>query len=229
MGNIKIPAILAGISFLFIFIVNLAKGNSFGLVIGRSLLNGAVAFCLFFGLSFLIKNVFGIDFSDVSGSMDLTEEKSEVDVVIGDDGSENINANLDGFDDFGGGSTDPGQNEMMEPAPTVADSTGGTTGDSEMSEDLSGLAGNGLSDISAPDTSDLEGDSTAAMDEMTGAMDDDSVDISDSEIPEGASSMDAPAGYEDESLVESVKSQLGVDVTFEEVAKAIRTKLKDDG
>ncbi|OHD11728.1 MAG: hypothetical protein A2086_09770 [Spirochaetes bacterium GWD1_27_9] len=143
--DIKIPLIGSIIIFIIIFFMNILNGNSFSVLIVRSLISGLIVFGLLFGVIFFLKDILKIDFSTQTPK-DNTENPSDnkVDFVVGDEeegsGDSLLNSNSSNFnqdeenittsDDGGGFSSISSDNKFDESIDSgVSDfNAGDTTG-----------------------------------------------------------------------------------------------------
>ena len=93
MEKIKIPLISGIIGFLLILLVNIIQGNSFLVIISRSLFYGSLTFGIIFGIKFVFNNFLNINFnsdnqennSNNEGETEKEEETNSVDFVIGNE------------------------------------------------------------------------------------------------------------------------------------------------
>ena len=139
MANLKIPGISSVIGFFIIFIINLAKGNSFGLATLRSIIYGVFVFGIFYGLAFLFQNVLSIEQGykkdDEKEDGERNEEQSKVNIVVDDEDEENF-----GMSNF---ETDNDDNQF-------------TASDIDFQEDKETTSKNIKSNINSNDENELE-------------------------------------------------------------------------
>ena len=86
--NFKVPSIASAIVFVLIFLINLIKGNNFGIVLLRSFISAAVTFGLFFAMMFVFKTVLGVSSEDLQDEPDSDNDNSvgqNFDATVGDD------------------------------------------------------------------------------------------------------------------------------------------------
>lgn len=89
--DFKVPSIASAIVFVLIFLINLIKGNTFGIVMLRSFVSAAITFGLFFAVMFVFKTVLGISSDDFGGDSSPDDSDDVLgqnfDATIGDDES----------------------------------------------------------------------------------------------------------------------------------------------
>jgi hypothetical protein len=247
--SFKIPAI-GGISMLAILaVINVVVGNSLFVTSVRSLLGGVIVFGLFIGIQYVFKNILEIDFSsikdngsakkdqsdrpDVEAELSGLQQEPAIDITIDDDDSENVGAFVP--DQGTAGNTANGDETVDE---TNQDSETDTSDSPEVTS-------------TAVDEESLE--ETVAVEELkTSPTADGGVNFADSSadvLPDindlglenidsmgsAGSSVDEIESVEDTGdytpapgVSKSVEETLGFDASFEDMAKAIRTKLKKD-
>ena len=86
--DFKVPSIASAIVFILIFLINLIKGNNFGIVMLRSCISAAVTFGLFFAMMFVFKSVLGVSSEDLQDEPDTDDGIGQnFDATVGDDES----------------------------------------------------------------------------------------------------------------------------------------------
>ncbi|HOV14952.1 MAG TPA: hypothetical protein PK771_11750 [Spirochaetota bacterium] len=100
--NFQIPIVGGIITFVLVFILNLIGGNSFGLLLIRSLITGGLVFGILFGVIYVLKDILKIDFNTTESS---NPEENKVDISVDDETLGEVR-NSEGFSDDGGGGGD---------------------------------------------------------------------------------------------------------------------------
>ncbi len=232
MEKIKLPAFISAGIFVLFFIINLAVGNTFGVIFLRSLISAAVVFALAFGFIFLLENYFDINFKDIGreAKTETPADKESVDIMLDD---EEI-AEKPGDEDTAGESNDT-QFEYNENSEDF-------TGDIEVESaggdepDVSSNSSTGETDEyeqeNNPDKSgeigDLNLDNYSAN--IGGSGDD--YGFAGAESSEDAGSNDTNQSMDYSNIKPDdgrmLKDKIGFDISYDDVAKAIRTKLKEE-
>ncbi|HOJ63103.1 MAG TPA: hypothetical protein PLE45_01670 [Spirochaetota bacterium] len=207
--DFKIPTIFAGIVFVLIFFINLIVGNSFLIVMFRSLLSGGLAFLIVFGVMYVFKNVLKIEINsngEIDNSSDLKSETSDaIDLVVDD--------NID--------TKDYNYNKEKIEIEENKDEEESKLNESELDEKIDSLSNDDVKENK--DKDDLFTDiSEMKVDDF----DDKSLLEKDNFEKE---SEDENGGNIETETSEIIKDKLGYNATNEEIAKAIRTVLKRDG
>jgi len=207
--DFKIPTIFAGIVFVLIFFINLIVGNSFLIVMFRSLLSGGLAFLIVFGVMYVFKNVLKIEINsngEIDNSSDLKSETSDaIDLVVDD--------NID--------TKDYNYNKEKIEIEENKDEEESKLNESELDEKIDSLSNDDVKENK--DKDDLFTDiSEMKVDDF----DDKSLLEKDNFKKE---SEDENGGNIETETSEIIKDKLGYNATNEEIAKAIRTVLKRDG
>jgi hypothetical protein len=216
MKELKLP-IIAGIAgFLIIFFVNIIGGNSFFVVFFRSLIYGAVTFGVFYGVRFIFKDFLNLNLTPGEENTEFAEkEESEntVDFVIGAEENE----------EAAGGETSLGGSVLDERFKDDAKTETATASIDETPEE----------EKPKVDSSQFDFDDLSIKQEEKGQeapaenAKDDYSGLSFEEEDKGEA-LKEPSGGNMEDPGEALKKRIGADVSFEDVAKAIRTKMSRD-
>jgi hypothetical protein len=250
LENFKIPSISGAIGFILIFFINIIVGNTFFVVITRSLLYGGIVFAVFFALVFLFRNFL----SDAALDKDTVETKDKknegVDITVSDEEfdekiteklDEEIDLNLD--NDLAKEDGDFTLNEnIVEEKSEVADPIlqENAINKNEKVVDDSDDGSYSIEKIKDhEEKEDSEETQFSALsinegnkiknEENSSEIIDDNKEIDDIYFSLGnESSKGSKSTDKDIDVEKSIKSKIGQNVSFEEVAKAIRTKMKDE-
>lgn len=256
MLNFKIPIYTGITGFIIILFINIIKGNSILVILLRSFFYGTLVFGVFFCVIFIFQKYLNLSFdTDETDNFKNEEESPNVDIMAGEeslddniiedkinnidsytdadidtetddhiDENKNIDINKennekevnvqDNFDNEI--SSDNFKDNINEEIITEKniEKDDSAENNNVKTEDLKGeiKTVDEFSDNNQPDL-ELENDNTHELDELS--LDDEKY-IEDNEY----------AGSKNEGS--GVKEKLGMDVSYEELAKAIRTKLKRD-
>ncbi|MBN2545421.1 MAG: hypothetical protein JXB50_06470 [Spirochaetes bacterium] len=237
MKDLQIPLITASIFFIMIFAVNIFKNTLF-VTISRSVFSGVFVFFIIFGIIYLFKFILKIDVDDTGTlTSESEDEEPSVDITLDDEtGAEsnidykNTNIITDGDENIA---------EIYNPEDTE-------TYDNVSAEELS-LDSENIDDIEKLDkesseqaakieskNNDLnkqelkENKEEKEIKEDKGIMDTEDYNID--EIVKNPEDDDFEY-YPNDDLDDAekpLKDRLGFDVSYEDLAKAIRTEMKRD-
>jgi len=223
--DFKFPAIFAIIIFVLIFFINLIVGNSFLVILLRSLLTGSLVFLIVFGTIYFFKNVLKIDFSsETLGEIkDFGKEKKRedegVDVVI-DDNIDTTNYN----EESNGLEQDKLGEDKLENIKVLGDSE-----NIEVNNELGNELDN-KEELSTEKNKNFIDSKIEDLDSLTSST---LLDVESDETEMTTSNSDFNSSYMDDkdsnlSTSEIIKKKLGYEASNEEIAKAIKTVLKRD-
>lgn len=205
--DFKFPAIFGIIVFFLIFFINIIVGNSFLIIVLRSLLTGGIVFLIVFGIIFLFKNVFKID---------LNSSISE-DSKIGDKLNSEVTDNVDLVVDDNIDTKD--YNEEYKNIDLDKENSSDSDVDSKESFKESFIEEKDLNEIKSSKIDDIGDIGDINIDDDIGGS-----DLGDDKFKDNSMTKDSNLSTED-----IIKEKLGYNVTNQEIAKAIRTVLKRDG
>lgn len=246
MFNIKIPLYAGIIGFILIVFINIIKGNTLFIIFSRSLFYGLIVFGVFFGILFVLKRYLDIDF-EVESVDDLNneEESSNIDITVGEEelkekaaNEERINSglfdNIEDNEELDDESLNYNENKK-ENFNTIdeeeiekndeddfnkvkfLDNEEFTENSGKINEDDERIKefGDESKSINADNTEEhnIEHDNTYELNELS--LDEDSIIEEDESTKKTASA-------------KSIKDKIGVEVSYEDLVKAIRTKIKRD-
>lgn len=92
--NFKIPVVGSAFVFVLILILNIANGNSFPILLLRSLISALFVFGILFGVAYVFKSILKIDFTNEPKS---EPDENRVDVSVGDETLEGDFNETEGF------------------------------------------------------------------------------------------------------------------------------------
>lgn len=225
MFNFKTPIYAGIIGFFLIFITNFVKKNSLFVIFFRSFFYGILVCGLILGIYFILKKFLNIDFDNSNAKQDTDEnieedEKANVDILIGKDdaGEDDENATFNANEVIGNVNvgTEDGVNPiddfaLKEDKINTSDnfdySVDEVFHENKIAENNDDLIG----DDNKEDT--LEENKSNEFDDLS--LDEDNFREKDD--------------YNKKKSKEDIlKKKIGVDVSYEDLAKAIRTKIKRD-
>lgn len=207
MNNIKIPLISGIIIFFIVLVVNIASGNSFPVVILRSLISLIVSFGLFFGASYVLTEVLKIDFSASADGENTEETENKVDITVDDMDMSEVSDSVENI----------GENEdELEPQDINMESTSdGLQSESVMEEN----------DTSFSSADDQEYDNDAVVEDSDYEDQDNGIMTGQNENVEEAYRSE----QNNETDIPNIQDKLGINASPEDLARAIRTKMAKDG
>lgn len=201
--NFKIPSIAGAVFFLLFFLINLIQGNSFFVVITRSIFSGAVVFGLLFGILFLFKEVLKIDLSAGAEGSGDSEDTSDAK-------GENVDISIDDkVDPFDYNNYNDNKSDDSDDSGNYETSDYGGKNDINDGEDQNVFNSNRFADL----------------DERL----DDVEDISD--LSGSKNSLESESEYKSDNNFDNaatLKEKLGFEATNEDLAKAVQTMIKRD-
>jgi len=231
-NNFKVPAISGGIGFVLIFFINMIVGNSFFVIFTRSLLYGVIVFSVFLGVIILFKNYLSVD----SEEREVAEEKAKpnIDITVDDqvfDDKTGKEINLDLDDEFVKDDEAIFAGESLEEEPGDIESNAAKTENKNAADSKSSFKNEDIDEIVNLREQNIPEAGTKESEEVKEEVDssDLSSDSADSFFNLNEDKAGEPVGSDkDLDAEKSIKSKIGINVSFEEVAKAIRTKIKEE-
>lgn len=113
--NFKVPGIASAIVFVLIFLINLIKGNNFGILMLRSFISAAVTFGLFFAMMFVFKTVLGVSAEDLQDEPSDSDGDDETgrnfDATVGDEDNSVADTAID-TNDYSESVADTSENDV---------------------------------------------------------------------------------------------------------------------
>lgn len=237
--NFKIPIIGAIIIFFLIFFINLIVGNSFFVILLRSIVSGLVTFGVIFGVVFYFQNYLELTLEN----KEETKDKPNIDIVLDDENAEGIDnkfadsfeenaTQVDGLNSTGLNGLEENQeeDELVEQFSDEKKSTDKSIDQTafdninlNINEDNINLGSN----LDNVDENNIEfiKDNYKEEEMKSNEQDSDdyysSFDLDDSKTEDNEAEI-----YED--LGDSFKKKIGHKVSFEDAAKAVRTKMREE-
>jgi hypothetical protein len=225
--KIKIPAIAGGITFVLFFIINIIVGNGFFTIFLRALISSAIVFGMIMGLIFLYEKYLTSEMQ--MSDMDNKSEDQNVDILLDDEEGEeasevkdNINNNEETQFSFDSNFESTGDLDNVEVPITAKE---------ELVNKKTDMGNDNFSDdfIKNDSTGELNLDDISAN---IGKSDDNySFDGDDTNSYNNEESSEQPIDYSEykgKGDGKTLKDKIGFDVSYDDVAKAIRTKFKEE-
>ena len=241
MSSLKVPIIIGVIGFVLIFIINLIVGNTFLVSIARSFFYGFTVFGITYGIAFVFKNYLGIDLE--FNKINDKDDESIVDIVVGNEDNDE-HKEIEDADE---------SETQYQYSPDMNDAEGveGDNAKKDFSEESNfdssefDLKYNNENKESSKEPNEYEAEIDSDNEVLESVNDKEEIeDVVGAESDESESldrlsdlSYDSERVEDDnystedensEMSSEALKKKIGVDVSFEDVAKAIRTKLKSN-
>ena len=249
MFNFKISIIISIIGFVLIFFMNIIRGNILFIVLSRSLIYGILVFGVTFGIYYVFKNILGVEFNikDTFNRKDASE-KASVDIIVDDEikkddvGEEVVleNSNIEtgsdihenNIDEDGAGSkiqeNNIDENEIgndkvskeldKEEAQEIFEDKNNKPTD----EDKFFTESNDLEELNKDDVKIESNKDISSIDNLQDEVPDfGELDYDDNKFEENNDHKS------NGDTTKSLKDRIGFDVPFQDVAKAIRTKLNE--
>lgn len=223
--KVRIPAIAGGATFVLFFIINIIAGNGFFTIFLRSLISGGIVFGMIMGLIFLYEKYLISELQE--SDVDNKAEDQNVDILLDDEKTEeapNINENTNNeetqfsFDSNFESTSDLDNIETSINEKDESMNKKSDTGNDNFSDDLTKSDSTGELNLDDISTNIGKSDDGYSFDS------DDTNDYSNDESSEQSIDYSEYKGGEGKTL----KDKIGFDVSYDDVAKAIRTKFKEE-